>query len=116
MSQALGWQGVWGVRRHWGVGAQGASRGLGALGCRRHQGVLGWQGVLGGIRGVMGHCDGRWTGSPTTLGPSAGSQHSNWFPLGSDQGQASDRNELCMLLYTFGTTFSDSLHICIYTT
>ena len=33
-----------------------------------------------------------------------------------DQGQASDRNELCRLLYTFGTTFSDSLHICIFAT
>ena len=47
MSQALGWQGVWGVRRHWGVGAQGASRGLGALGCRRHQGYWGGRGVRG---------------------------------------------------------------------
>ena len=43
--------------------------------------------------------------------------HSHWFPLGSDlpsQGQASDRNELCRLLYTFGTIFHDSLHIYIY--
>ena len=87
------------------------------------------------------HWGGRWTGSLTTLGPSPGSStpfgslwgvtyftkarqgpllrvlHSHWFPLGSDlpgQGQASDRNELCSLLYTFGTIFSDSLHICIY--
>ena len=39
--------------------------------------------------------------------------------LGSDlpgQGQASDRNELCRPLYTFGTIFHDSLHICIYAT
>ena len=62
---------------------------------------------------------GKWTGSPTTLGPSPGSQHSHWFLLESDlpgQGQASDRNELCRLLYTFGTIFHDSLHICIYGT
>ena len=54
---------------------------------------------------------------PNHIGSHPGSQHSHWFPLGSDlpgQGQASDRNELCRLLYTFGTIFSDSLHICIY--
>ena len=53
------------------------------------------------------------------MGPSPGSQHSHWFPLTSDlpgKGQASDRNELSRLLYTFGTIFPDSLHICIYTT
>ena len=64
-----------------------------------------------------GHWGGRWAGSPTTLGPSAGSQHSHSFPLGSDlphQGQASDRNELCSLLHTFGTTFHDGLHMYIY--
>ena len=62
---------------------------------------------------------GKWTGSPTTLGPSPGYQHSHWFPLGTElpgQGKASDRNELCRLLYTFRTIFSDSLHICIYAT
>ena len=45
-------------------------------------GLLGCRGCIGGDR---------WTGSPTTLGPSPGSQHSHWFPLGSDlphQGQA----------------------------
>ena len=90
------------------------------------------------------HWGGKWTGSLTTLGPSPGFQHSHWFPLGSDlphqglgrvpfqgpitptgfpwgsdlpgQGHASDRNELCRLLYTFGTIFCDSLHICIYAT
>ena len=53
------------------------------------------------------------------MGPSPGSQHSHWFPWGSDlpgQSQASDRNELCRLLYTFGTIFCDSFHICIYAT
>ena len=53
------------------------------------------------------------------MGPSPGSQHSHWFPWGSylpGQGQASDRNELCRLLYTFGTIFHDNFHICIYTT
>ena len=55
---------------------------------------------------------GRRTGSLTIMSPSPGSQHSHWFPLGSDlpdQGQASDTNELCSLLYTFSTTFSDCL-------
>ena len=71
-----------------------------------------------GLLGVSGvHWDSKWTWSLTTLGPSPGSQHSHWFPLGSDlphQGHASDRNELCRLLYTFGTIFHDSLHICIH--
>ena len=51
--------------------------------------------------------------------PSPCSQHSHWFPWGSDlpgQGHASDRNELCRLLYTFGTIFHDSFHICISVT
>ena len=71
-------------------------------------------GLLGGVRG---HWGGKCNGSRTTLGPSPGSQHSHWLPLGSDlpgHGKASDRNELCRLLYTFETIFSDSLHICIY--
>ena len=62
---------------------------------------------------------GRRTGSLTTLGPSPGSQHSHWFPLRSDlpdQGQASDTNELCSLLYTFGTTFRDCLQFCVHIT
>ena len=63
---------------------------------------------------------GEWPTSPRPgKGPCWGSHHSHWFPLGSDQpgqGQASDRNELCRLLYTFGTIFHDSLHICIYAT
>ena len=60
---------------------------------------------------------GRRTRSPTTLGPCQGSQHSHLFPLGTDlpdHGQASDTNELCSLLYTFGTMFSDHLQFCIY--
>ena len=62
---------------------------------------------------------GKWTGTPNTLGPSPGSQHSHLLPWGSDlpgQGQVSDRNEHCRLLYTFGTIFHDSFHICMYTT
>ena len=80
----------------------------------------GGRGLLGGIRGVgvSGvYWGGKWTGSLTTLGPCPGSQHSHWFPWGSDlpgQGQTSDRNELCRLLYTFGTIFCDCFHICIY--
>ena len=63
---------------------------------------------------------GEWPTSPRPhKGPFPGSHHSHWFPLGSDlpgQGQASDRIELCRLLYKFGTIFHDSLHICIYAT
>ena len=57
-------------------GVSGDVRGLGGIGASR---VVGAFGVAGG------------TGSPTTLGPSPWSQHSHWFPLGSDlphQGQA----------------------------
>ena len=46
-------------------------------------------GVIGAIWGCIG--GGKWTGSLTKLGPSPGSQHSHWFPLGSHlphQGQA----------------------------
>ena len=53
------------------------------------------------------------------MGPYPGSQHFHWFPWGNDlpcQGQASDRNELCRLLYTFGTIFHDSFYIGIYAT
>ena len=59
----------------------------------------------------------RWTGSLTTLSPNPQSQHSHWFPLGSDlpdQGQASDTNELYSPLYTFGTMFIDHLQFCLY--
>ena len=63
---------------------------------------------------------GEWPTSPRPgKGPCWGSHHSHWFPLGSDlpgQGQASDRNEVCRLLYTFGTIFHDSFYICIYAT
>ena len=57
-------------------------------------------GVSGGNRGVGVYLGGKWTGSLKTLGPSPGSQHSHWFPWGSDlpgQGQASDRNEFYRL-------------------
>ena len=84
-------------------------------------GIRGSQGCRGfrGCRVSVMHWGGKWTGSPTTMSPTPGSQHSYWFPLGSDlpdQGQASDKSELCRLLYTFGTIFHDSLHICIYAT
>ena len=69
---------------------------------------------------ILGWSDGgRRTGSLTTLGLSTGSQHSHWFPLGSDlpdQGQTSDTNELCSPLCTVGTTFRDYLQFCIYVT
>ena len=65
----------------------------------KYQSVRFWVGQIFG---------GRRTGSPTTLGPSPGSQHSHQFPLGSDT------NELCSQLYTFDTTFRDHLWFCIY--
>ena len=98
----------------------GARRCIGGI--RQYWGLLGDVGDVGGIRGCWG-CQGcirggKWTGSLTTLGPSPGCQHSQWFPWGSDlpgQGQASDRNELCRLLYTFGTIFHDSfLHFYLH--
>ena len=89
----------------WGIGAFGLLGLYGALGLLRGvRGVLGADrecrysgarrgigGIWGLLVGVRGHWGGKWTGSPTTLGPSPGSQHSHWFPLGSDlphQGQA----------------------------
>ena len=75
-------------------------------------------GPLGGIRGCRGVRDA--FGWQVDWEPDhIWSKHSHWFPLGSDlphQDQANDRNELCRLLYTFGTIFHDSLHICIYST
>ena len=76
---------------------------------RDKKGCQGLEGCVRGIREALGLvrlqvgkiCGGRWTGGLTTLGPSPGSQYSHWFPLGSDlhdQGQASDKNELCSLL------------------
>ena len=56
---------------------------------------------------------------PDHIGPQSRVPSLPLVSLGSDlhgQGQASDRNELCRQLYTFGTIFSDSLHICIYAT
>ena len=107
-----------GIRGNWGAP-------WGCRGCRGVRGALGWQ-----------------VDWELNLGPSPGSQHSHWFPLGSDlphagkgpfpgshhshwfslgsnlpgQGQASARNAFCRLLYTFGTIFLSSLHICIYAT
>ena len=112
----------------WGVGAHGASGIRGKQGCRGCQGAFQVAGRLGAqpywapVQGPSTP-----TGSPwrvtyltkTRQGPLLRAHHSHWFPLGSDlpdQGMASDRNELCRLLYTLGTTFSDSLHICIYPT
>ena len=54
------------------------SVGIGVAGGVGSSGVSDSVGVLGALGG------GRWTGSPTTLGPSPGYQHSHWFPLGSD--------------------------------
>ena len=63
------------------------------------------------------HCRWQVDWEPDHIGPQSRVPALHWVPLGSDlthQGQPSDRNELCRLLYTFGTIFSDSLHICIY--
>ena len=90
MSEGVGTiRGCWGVRGGLGLAgsvgakmpawvsvASGAPRGVGGSGAiRRDWGLAG---------GVGWHWGGRWTGSLTTLGPSLGSQHSHWFPLGSD--------------------------------
>ena len=94
----------------------GASRDPRFSGVRRDiGGMRGYWGLLGGVRVYWG---GKLTGSPTTLAPVQGPSTPTGSPGGSDlpgQGQASDRNELWRLLYTFGTIFHDSLHICIYT-
>ena len=78
-------RGQQGYRGHW-----GAPMGVGAIGGTGA--VAENLGPSGGV-GLAGmHWGGRWTGDPTTLGPSPGSQHSHWFSLGSDlpgQGQAS---------------------------
>ena len=71
------------------IGVAGSVNTQGQNGYRWHKGTSGairgclgaGMGLLGGVRG---HWAGEWTGSPTTLGPIPGSQHSHWFPLGSD--------------------------------
>ena len=91
------------------LGSQPAATGQAISHVTRYQPVRLWVGQI---------CGGRGTMSLTTLGPSPGSQHSYWFSLGSDlpyPSQASDTNELCNLLYTFGTMLNDHLHFCIYT-
>ena len=60
----------------------------GQQGLREHKGCRGCEGDWGSMGCIGG---GKWTGNLTTLGLSPGSQHSDWFPLGSDlphQGQA----------------------------
>ena len=51
------------------------------------------------------------------IGPQSMVPALSLVPMGSDlpgQGEASDRNELCRLLYIFGTIFCDGLQISIY--
>ena len=108
-------RGIGGIRGQWGL-----------LGCRSVRGALGWHmdwepdhiGPQSRVLALLLVPPGESPTSPRPgKGPSPGSHHSHWFPLGSElpgQGQASDRNELCRLLYILGTIFSDSLHICIY--
>ena len=79
----------------------GVSEGI--RGCRGCQGCIG---VASGLGAQPHWAQSRVPALPLVL-------------LGSDlpgQGQASDRNELCRLLYTFGTIFHDSFHIYIYAT
>ena len=90
--------GVGGSRVYWGAGREcrysGARRVYVAI-----RESWGYKGGVGSVRGLFRLCRGcqgcigcgKWIESPTTLGPSPGSQHSHWFPLGSDlphQGQA----------------------------
>ena len=115
-----GSRGNWAVRGHWGCQGckcSGVRRGIGGI--RGYWGPQGCRGHWGPSGGVGVHWRWQVDWDPNHIGPSPGSQHFHWFPLGSDlpcQGQASDRNELCRLLDTFGTIFSGSLHICIYAT
>ena len=99
-------RGVGGIRGH-----LGAPRGLGVLGIIRG---------CRGIRGRRGVRDwgGKWIGSPTTLSPSPGSQHSHWFPLGSDlPGQAKQVTKMSSAgYYIHLELYFVSLHICIYAT
>ena len=56
---------------------------------------------------------------PDHIGPQSRVPALPLVPLGSDlpgKGQASDRNELCWLLYTFGTICHNNFHLCIYAT
>ena len=100
-------------------------------------------GCWGSLGGVGVHWGSKWTGTPTTLGSSSGSQHSHWFPLGSDlphQGQArapvedpitptgfpwrvtylAKAKQVTEMSYAgyyiHLELYFDSLHICIYAT
>ena len=80
-------------------------------------------GPLKGIRGCRGCQVCHWVASGLEVQPHwvpvQGPSTPTGSPWGSDlpgQGQTSDRNELCKLLYTFDTIFCDSCHICIYAT
>ena len=97
--------GIGAARRCWGYwGHYGGIRGVrGIKGCRGVRGVFGWQ----------------MDWKSNDIGSQLRVPAFPLVPLGRDlpgQGQASDRNELCRLLYTFETTFHDSFHICIDTT
>ena len=91
------------AKAHW-APVQGPStstgRGAGAMGCwvdgrgcKDVRVVGGWQGVVvvfagvtgevGGVRGIGG---GRWTGSPSILGTSQGSQHCHWHGCRVSEG------------------------------
>ena len=70
-------------------GCQGCIEGLagsvgthGPAGVQEHRRCEGTLGGHWGCRGPLEVAGGLW--SLTTLGPSPGSQHSHWFPLGSD--------------------------------
>ena len=96
----IGESGAWqGVRGAFGAGKECRTEGPAGVGASvGHWWCRGFQGDVRGPSGVSGHqglVEGiggsRWTGSPTTLGPSPGSQHFHWFSLGSDlphHGQA----------------------------
>ena len=101
LAGTVGTQGLAGGRWHKGaLGGNLGGRGVGGhfggiRGCRGVRGILGWQ------------VD--W--EPNHIGLLSRVPALPLVPWGSDlpgQGQASDRNELCRLLYTFGTICQDS--------
>ena len=72
-----------------------------------------------GVYGCQGYIGWQVDWEPNHIGPQLRVPTLSVVPWGSDlpgQGQASERNELCRPLYTFGTIFCNSFHICIYTT
>ena len=66
--------------------------------------------------GCKGYIGGGLEAQPD-LAPEQGPSTPTGYPWGVtylNKSKASDRNELCHMLYKFGTAFIDGLHIYIY--